>query len=148
MNMTKKIFLLAKIGGLCLGLAFLMLGIYVDVFLSTKSMLSSYPLSNIYQSAKQTIFIAFIGAVLTTIFGAPALIFADKYLRRYKARYVFCGVIASYLLWTLFNSFPQYYGDWTGRGLYHVGIYLSLGLLVSLIFTEACRRIEAGNVAD
>jgi len=95
------------------------------------------------QSIKEIAGLWIIGALITAVFGTPVLLLIEKYFAHFPSRYVIGGSVAAWIAWfamagPLFNPTRWRFDDvrnWVGSGLGHVGIYVSLGLIVGTLFT-------------
>jgi hypothetical protein len=85
-----------------------------------------------------TIFLFLSGFLISFVFGSPCLFIVEKFFKRFKYRYVVCGFLLGYFLWTLLNTFPQKtHGVWVnGLCVFMVLIGGGAGFSYSLIIKK------------
>lgn len=102
------------------------------------------------QAAIFTSLVCAIAAVLGLIFGVPGVMLVDKFLPRFKARYVVAAPICALLAWLAFEggfspgawikvwTSPSFWFGWAPR---RAGIMLFIGLAVGAFYMLIWPRI-------
>ena len=121
----------------------------------------SYRIGSLSQAAIFTSLVCAIAAVSGLIFGVPGVMLVDKFLPRFKARYVVAAPICALLAWLAFEgafspgawikvwTSPSFCLEWAPR---RAGIMLFIGLAAGafymLIWPRIGRMMKVNTACD